>query len=116
MDSFQETSYAVLEAFWFVYHESAASKNESDRVPYSYQNARAGDVDLENHHFIMRITPAKVQAFTQKITKFKLPKMNPGTRLAGLNTVKDIINYHILVLNCYLSSIPIVRNSVLSKI
>jgi len=82
----------VLEGFWYFYHESATCRNEQNRVPYYYLNARLTDDDFDNHNFVVRVTPAKIQYFTQKVAKFKLPKINTPTigsiKLTAVNIVK----------------------------
>ena len=107
MDPFQETSFSAIEGFWFVYRETATNSLETNRLPLSckaFQTVKRVPAD-----FVLRVAASKAFAFAQKLSRLQIPELTLTTKLTALETVKDVLNYHTLVLNSYFSSIPMIR-------
>lgn len=113
LDPFQENFLSVIEGFWVAYRDAPSTTNEEQYShyrgsPFDYASGSRG-FHNGNSPFVQRTTNDSVNLIEAKIKKFKLPNTNYDSVLDGISLVKDVINFHILIMNVYLTMIPTIR-------
>jgi len=119
LDPFQENFLSVIEGFWIAYRNLPNTTNEVHHLHGMHpQSVRAqilggpsssGPSFPPQMRFVQKTTKDAVCLIESKIKKFKLPNTNCKNPLEGITLVKDVINFQILVMNVYLTSIPTIR-------
>ena len=119
LDPFQENFLSVIEGFWIAYRNLPNTTNEVHYLhgmhPQSVREQILGGPSSSGlsfppqMRFVQKTTKDAISLIESKIKKFKLPNTNCKNSLEGITLVKDVINFQILVMNVYLTSIPTIR-------
>jgi hypothetical protein len=108
LDPFQENFLSLIEGFWTVYRNCPNLSSESVQE----LQTRSG--------FVHQTTSDSLVIIGTKMKKLKVPfcqiwEFPENLYLRGLAAVKDMMNFQVLMMNIYLTSIPTIRYNYIFK-
>jgi len=112
LDPFQENILSVIEGFWVAYRDCAHISSEINLIQLGTPYSMANNMFMQNPvktQFVQKTTDDALNLMEGKLTKFHLPDYEGSNGLEKLNFVKDFIDFQVLSMNLFLTTLQCVR-------
>ena len=102
----------MIEGFWVAYRDCAHISSEINLIQLGTPYSMANNMFMQNPvktQFVQKTTDDALNLMEGKLTKFHLPDYEGSNGLEKLNFVKDFIDFQVLSMNLFLTTLQCVR-------